>query len=407
MRPPYIVGIIILVTFFHWQIFADEVFQTTPKDAFLKTIYTTKDGLPQNSPTMILQTQDGYIWRATFGGLGRFDGLKFTVFTSSNTLNLMNSRIISLYEDRNRILWIGSEDGDLMNYRNGVFNLVKKSEGTPIDSTIASIYVAQNDVVWIASSDKLRTYDIKTNQFAHYSPDKMLKKRFLFPRRLRQEEFARKLINSSEAERHRIAGELNDGLGQNLLVIRNWTLLLLKQLPVNSKYRKQLEEISEVAALSLKETRNLRPQHLHRFGLTETINNMVKQVEESLGQKFEIKIDDIDNLFSSEEELSVYRIVNESLNNVVKHSGAKNIKVVISKIPGNLEFTNSQDKLMIIISDDGIGFDVQANQEKSFGLDSINQRVRLMGGKYSIKSEIGKGTKIISHLNMKERKNEK
>lgn len=230
-------------------------------------------------------------------------------------------------------------------------------------------------------------------------------------RRLQQEEFSRQLINAHETERNRIAGELHDGLGQNLLIIRNWTLLVLKQLPVKSKYRKQLEEISEVAGQSLEETRNitrnLRPQHLQRFGLTETINNMVKQVEESFRGKFITEIENIDQLFSAEAELSIYRIIQECLTNIIKHSEAKHVKVIISRIAGAIDFTNSQDKLMIKISDDGKGFDFQAKQGSSFGLDNLTQRVQLLGGKYSIKSSPGKGTEITIYLNIKDKRNEK
>jgi ligand-binding sensor domain-containing protein len=60
--------------------------------------WTTEDGLPQNSVNAILQTQDGYIWLATFGGLVRYDGVQFTIFTKGNTKGLNSNRILCLIE---------------------------------------------------------------------------------------------------------------------------------------------------------------------------------------------------------------------------------------------------------------------------------------------------------------------
>lgn len=78
--------------------------------------YTTEDGMPQNTPNAILQTRDGYIWIATYGGLARFDGVKFTIFTTNNFPGLSNNRLIGLAVDSSSSLWILSEDGDLISY---------------------------------------------------------------------------------------------------------------------------------------------------------------------------------------------------------------------------------------------------------------------------------------------------
>ena len=64
--------------------------------------WTTEDGLPQNSVNAILQTRDGYLWLGTFGGLTRFDGVKFTIFNTGNTPGLKSNRILSFAKIRNR-----------------------------------------------------------------------------------------------------------------------------------------------------------------------------------------------------------------------------------------------------------------------------------------------------------------
>ncbi len=89
---------------------------------FIAKHWTTEDGLPQNTVVAIVQTQDGYLWLGTFGGLARFDGLKFTIFNTSNTPVLKSNRITSLYVSRDGKLWIGTDACEIYYYRNGVFH---------------------------------------------------------------------------------------------------------------------------------------------------------------------------------------------------------------------------------------------------------------------------------------------
>ncbi|MFO1515253.1 MAG: two-component regulator propeller domain-containing protein [Verrucomicrobiota bacterium] len=84
--------------------------------------WTTQDGMPQNSVTALLQTRAGYIWAATYNGIAQFDGVRFKVFDSSNTEDLPNSRITSLFEDAQGDLWIGHDTGDLTRYSGGTFH---------------------------------------------------------------------------------------------------------------------------------------------------------------------------------------------------------------------------------------------------------------------------------------------
>src|SRR5436190_701062 len=68
-------------------------------------LWTTDDGLPQNSVSNILQTSEGYLWMTTFDGLVRYDGVRFKVFNSGNTPGIINSRFINFFEDSNKNLW--------------------------------------------------------------------------------------------------------------------------------------------------------------------------------------------------------------------------------------------------------------------------------------------------------------
>jgi ligand-binding sensor domain-containing protein len=86
---------------------------------FLTRVWQTEDGLPQNSITAILQSRDGYLWLGTYGGLVRFDGVRFKVFDTRNSPGLLNSRITSLFEDAAGTLWLGHETGDLSRFKDG------------------------------------------------------------------------------------------------------------------------------------------------------------------------------------------------------------------------------------------------------------------------------------------------
>ena len=140
-----------------------------------------------------------------------------------------------------------------------------------------------------------------------------------------QQAFSRQLIESQERERQRIAAELHDSLGQNLLVVKNRALLgaLSQQ---DEEARKQFDEIGATVAQTLEEVRtisyNLRPHHLDQLGLTTTIRAMIEKIAESSGIAMSSELDDIDGVFPPADEITIYRIIQESLNNVVKHSSA-------------------------------------------------------------------------------------
>lgn len=217
--------------------------------------------------------------------------------------------------------------------------------------------------------------------------------------RLAQEEFSRRLIDSQELERKRIAAELHDSLGQNLLVIKNYALMGLNAVTGDNPLREHLDEISEAASQSLAEVReishNLRPYQLERLGLTNTLTFMLRQVANASDIAFTSEVEPLDGLFASEDEISVYRIVQEALNNILKHSDAQEASVLIKRGDGEIHLT---------ITDDGRGFTVEpANhaelQMRGLGLTGTAERVRILGGKLNIQSAPGQGTTL--HVTLK------
>jgi signal transduction histidine kinase/ligand-binding sensor domain-containing protein len=92
---------------------------------YLVDSWQTDQGLPQNSVSSMTQSHDGYLWLATFNGLVRFDGVRFTVFNSHNTPELDSSRIVRVWEDAAQRLWIGTESSGLIVRENGMFRRLK------------------------------------------------------------------------------------------------------------------------------------------------------------------------------------------------------------------------------------------------------------------------------------------
>ncbi|QQS36599.1 MAG: hypothetical protein IPM56_01195 [Ignavibacteriales bacterium] len=193
-----------------------------------------------------------------------------------------------------------------------------------------------------------------------------------------QIDFSKRLISSQEEERKRIASELHDSLGQNLLVIKNLALLGLKE----GFEKSRLEEISGTADTTIDEARrisyNLHPHQLDRLGLTKALEAMITNIESSSSILFEREIDNIDSLFSKEKEINIFRIIQECLNNIIKHSDASAAKVGILK---KIQF------IEIEVSDNGKGINtISLETSHGFGLKNINNRVALLNGKLEITS---------------------
>ena len=87
--------------------------------------WQTENGLPQNSVAAMVQTRDGYLWLGTYSGLARFNGERFTVYNDSNTPEMRDSRVTSLFEADNGTLWIGHENGVVSWYKNGRFQTLE------------------------------------------------------------------------------------------------------------------------------------------------------------------------------------------------------------------------------------------------------------------------------------------
>jgi signal transduction histidine kinase len=222
-------------------------------------------------------------------------------------------------------------------------------------------------------------------------------------RRLRREKsaqqaFARQLIESQESERKRIAAELHDSLGQNLLIIKNRALLGQLSAEADPPFQRQFEQIAASAAQSIEEVRqiaqNLRPYHLDRLGLTEALEAMIEKVAASTAIRLIPELAPLDGLFTKEAAITLYRVVQESLNNIVKHAQASEARISVER---------QSDSVTITIRDNGRGFapKVAEAQPGGAGLAGMAERVRMLGGELSIHSGPGQGTTVTVKIELK------
>jgi len=209
-----------------------------------------------------------------------------------------------------------------------------------------------------------------------------------------QEEFSRRLINAHESERRRIAAELHDSIGQSLAMIKNRIVQSAENI-TDENTRQQLNLITAQTTQTIGEVReisyNLRPYLLENLGLTKAVKSLLNKIAETGQIKIQIKLDDVDDLFEPDAEMSIYRIIQENLTNILKHAAATEAQVLLKK---------SERNLTILISDDGNGFDPKAANNKvydkgGFGLLGISERVKMLGGTQEIESEIGGGTNVL------------
>jgi signal transduction histidine kinase len=195
--------------------------------------------------------------------------------------------------------------------------------------------------------------------------------------------FAEALILAQESERKRIARDLHDGIGQSLLLIKKQLTITNETTSENNQLID--ETLEEVRSIS----RDLHPFQLEKFGLTIAINDVIEKVEKSTKLFITNEIENIDGVFSNKEEIHFFRVIQEALNNIVKHAEATAAKVTIER-EGN--------SIIAKVMDNGKGYDHELTiitSPKSLGLRTMHERIVSMGGRLKIEKNNPTGTIVI------------
>jgi PAS domain S-box-containing protein len=222
----------------------------------------------------------------------------------------------------------------------------------------------------------------------------------------RIESLSGQLIQAQETERQMIALELHDRVAQDLSSLKIAFETLLDQQPkVLNTMRERVSTLSEVLHRIISVVRDLsydlRPPSMDEQSIVRGISRYCKEFSEKTGLTVDFTCAGLtDRRFDFNTKTNLYRLVQESLNNSRKHAEASHITIkMLAAFPS----------IILRIEDDGKGFDIdkriaEITSEKRMGLRSMEERVKLLGGKMTIHSSPGQGTKIYIEVPLKEEK---
>jgi PAS domain S-box-containing protein len=202
--------------------------------------------------------------------------------------------------------------------------------------------------------------------------------------------FAEALLTAQEAERKRISRELHDDLNQRLAALILDIGIMEQNLPGPCQpLRRQLIALKENAATISDSVRGIALQ-LHSAGLEQFgIRAALEQECASLAQRTGIRVrfsgKSVHGSLPENVSLCLYRVAQECLRNVVRHSAAERASVTLSRSPGSIA---------LCVDDNGVGFNYDEKRGQSLELTSINERVRLLNGALTVDSRIGRGTRV-------------
>jgi len=210
----------------------------------------------------------------------------------------------------------------------------------------------------------------------------------------RIQEMSSQVLTAHEAERKRIARELHDDTAQALtsILVR---LRLLERKTNDADVLENVEELRELTSGALDSVRrmamDLRPAALDDLGLVPALQNYAERFSENWPTKVTVSVDGLRRRLPADVELVLYRVVQEALTNVAKHSAAPQACVSLSR---------SRNEVTLRIQDNGVGFEPADKSESNgtgLGLFGIRERLALVGGDVQIESVKGQGTTITAH----------
>ena len=202
-----------------------------------------------------------------------------------------------------------------------------------------------------------------------------------------------RLLTAQEGERKRLGRDLHDGVGQTLAAVvltldAAESVLWAEDRPPSAMARGTIGRAQELAAIALEETRDvahrLRPDRLVETGLVAA----TARIAAAAGGRIAVSADERlrrPGLLEPEDEMNVYRIVQEAVANALRHAAARTIRI---------EFTTSGDRLVVSVVDDGVGFDPGTTAHTGLGLAGMKERAIVLRSRLSVWSSLGRGTRI-------------
>lgn len=206
-----------------------------------------------------------------------------------------------------------------------------------------------------------------------------------------------KVIQAQEDERGRVSREIHDGPAQSIANLVFRVELAQKLMDKDlSKAKKELKDLKKSIRLSMQEVRriiyNLRPMSLDDLGLIPTLNRYIDRYIDQTGIIINFNVSGTEKRLPKAYEVTIFRLIQEGLNNIHKHSNASS---------GRVRLDYASNEINLLVSDDGVGFESDEIEEEKYGLMSMEERCKLLGGSLSLESKKNQGTTIKINLPLK------
>ena len=307
------------------------------------------------------------------------DGAPIWVTVSSFPIRDTNDRVIGVYAVLTNITNRKRHEGRLNRYRNKLEEMI---EASTFELRLAKERLENEIVNRIQAERELRA--LNAQLIDEYEERKAL---------------SRKLIDMLEKDRLEVVSYLHDQVGQLLATLKMDLGKLIKQADRTNPGQTEamtgiMDKLDQAGSLIRNISKDLRPVSLDRLGLVPSLRILLKEIISASSLEINFHHDNMPGHMKGNVALTVYRTVQEALNNILKY--AKAAKVYVS-------LTLQGNSVNISVEDDGVGFDIDQWQrnfsaEGSFGLTLMRERIMQFEGEFTIESSPGKGTLIMAHI---------
>ena len=258
--------------------------------------------------------------------------------------------------------------------------------------------IKRNRFLWISGialiSFMLIGFLVYRNKGSLYEKEKKLQReKIAFLQQEQQVISMQSMINGQEAERTRIARDLHDGLGGLFSTVKMYFSTLEHQekiLQQNQLFKESYQLVDNAANEVRRIAHNMMPEVLLRMGLSKALKDLCNSI--NAGRKIEVVLQEtgMDKRLDQSTEIMLFRIIQELLNNIMKHAESQKVLV---------ELIRDENRLSVTVEDDGKGFDITEDDGKNHtGLESVKNRVHYLGGNIEIESGKGIGTSVMMHF---------
>ena len=314
---------------------------------------------------------------------------------SSNFENIMNAEkfLADVYEIQNNNTQAYQHFKAYETIKDSITN-VQKAKGLSYYQTLyetekrdSKIESQQSDIALLDAENRLKNHWLffgGLGMLGLFSGVLLVRSRSAAKKRQKlQERFSQDLIKAQEDERTRVARELHDSVGQKLMLLTKKTKSFGDR-DMESLAGNTLEELRSIS-------RGLHPATLEKLGVTKAIETMINEVDANTNIFFTNELENIDGDLNPDQALHLYRIIQEVLNNMVKHADAKAASVSIHRKGKTIE---------ALIKDNGNGFEYseKMNTGDSLGMKTLLERAKIIHSKLTIQSAHLKGTSILLQI---------